>query len=118
MTLVVCCMLYRMEIYMNTTNKVTSLKEAVQITAEEFGYTKQNPRTPKFIELLLLHTITKMDFDEEFANSFVETNGARDYVKNLTKQDLLLEISTDIEELDIMAYAELCTENKTKKMVR
>ena len=98
----------------------TTLKDALDTTIEEFEYSN-NPRKCELVKYILYH-IEKMNVDPFAYEVFSEKNGARQYVIESQRENLLKEIfevtSCSDKDLSIQKYAVMYSRGLLEKSTR
>lgn len=95
----------------------TSLKDALDITVDYLGYSN-NPRKCELVKYILYH-IEKMNIEPLAYEVFPKENGARQYVIDSQRENLLREIAETTncfdKDLSIEKYAVMYSEGLLEK---
>lgn len=99
------------------TQKIESLKEAIDETIKELEY-ENNPRIEKLIIYILLH-LKRMNNEPDTVTVISKNNGARDYILNNGYEYIIKEIiditGQNDEHEAILGYAKMYCNNELEK---
>lgn len=99
------------------TQKVKSLKEAIDETIKEFEY-ENNPRIEQLVIYILLH-LKRMNNEPDTVTVISKNNGAREYILSSGYEYIIHEITVTTGQEDqnkaILDYAKMYCNNNLEK---